>query len=450
METSEILIVEDDEILRSSMRNMLMRNSFKVFGLPFSADIHKSIQKKAPNLIILGSSPRSDRYELNVVQEVRRIDRRLPIIMITNLNSNEHVIDAFRMGVNDYLKTSLEKNELFNSVKRCLSKRVCIGSPVTETRIDSKNSENEQTMIGNSPLMQEIKRFIERAGATESNVLVTGETGTGKELVAHQIYQNSARARRPFVSINCTAIPDNLLESELFGHERGSFTGADSLKEGRLKQADGGTVFFDEIGDMSLYHQAKILRVIENKEIQRLGGKGNIPLNIRIIAATNQDLYQMVAEGTFRKDLYYRLNVANIHLPPLRERKEDIPDLLKLYISKLNSSNGKDVDGLTRESLESMLDYDWPGNIREIKNILESAFINNYTSMITLDDLPVSFQKRVSDAKRLNVSEKDRLLSALLTTNWNKSQAAKKLSWSRMTLYRKISKYRLNKNAVNA
>ncbi len=201
---------------------------------------------------------------------------------------------------------------------------------------------------------------------------------------------------------------------------------------------------------MSLYHQAKILRVIENKEIQRLGGKGNIPLNIRIIAATNQDLYQMVAEGTFRKDLYYRLNVANIHLPPLRERKEDIPDLLKLYISKLNSSNGKDVDGLTRESLESMLDYDWPGNIREIKNILESAFINNYTSRIILDDLPVSFQKRVTDAKRLNVSEKDRLLSALLTTNWNKSQAAKKLSWSRMTLYRKISKYRLCENAVNA
>ncbi len=449
MENREILIVEDDANFRKDIKSLLHRNRLRVSESHFVPDIYKNIQKKTPDLIILGSSPNSVSNELNIVRDLRKFDRRLPVIMITNNNSEKHAVDAFRMGVKDYFKSTFNKDDLVKRVKECLinsNRRKCS----TATVPGNKKPCNGQAMIGNGSVMQEIKAFIGRVGATESNVLITGETGTGKELVANLIYQNGARAKRSYVCINCTAIPDSLLESELFGHEKGSFTGADALKEGRLKQADGGTVFFDEIGDMSLYHQAKILRVIENKEIQRLGGKGNIPLDIRIIAATNQDLDQMVAEGTFRKDLYYRLNVANIHLPPLRERKEDIPDLLKLYISKLNSSNGKNVDGLTEESLESMLDYEWPGNIREIKNVLESAFINNYTSKITLEDLPVNFQKRVADAKRLNVSEKDRLLSALLTTNWNKSQAAKKLSWSRMTRYRKISKYRLNENAVNA
>ncbi len=448
MEVPEILIVENDGVLRNGMRNMLFRNSFRVFVLSFNTDIHKHIQKKTPSLIILGPSLCIDRDELSLVQKIREFDRRLPIIMITDNNSSENVINAFRMGVNDYLKQSLEKDELCKSIKRCLSKRNRIETQA-EAKVSAKDLSKAQTMIGNGLQMQEIKTFIMRAGATESNVLITGETGTGKELVANLIYKNSTRSENPFVSINCTAIPDNLFESELFGHERGSFTGADTLKEGRLKQADGGTVFFDEIGDMSLYHQAKILRVIENKEIQRLGSNGDIPLDIRIIAATNQNLEQMVAEGTFRKDLYYRLNVANIHLPPLRERKDDIPDLLKLFISKLNGSHSKNVDGLTRETLERFLDYEWPGNIREIKNILESTFINLLDNRITLSDLPACFQRRVMDAKRLDVSEKDRLLSALLTTNWNKSQAAKKLNWSRMTLYRKISKYSLSEELVN-
>jgi Response regulator containing CheY-like receiver, AAA-type ATPase, and DNA-binding domains len=449
MENPEILIIEDDVDLRRDIKNILHRNRFKASESYYNINIHKNIQKKTPDLIILGSSHIAFSDELNIVRKIHKFDRRLPVIMITNHNSEKQAVDAFRLGVKDYFKYTVNKDELVDRIKRCLAngnRRKCAPEKITDTR---KSSE-APTMIGKSPVMQEIKTFIGRVGATESNVLITGETGTGKELVANQVYQKSARADRLFVCINCTAIPDNLLESELFGHEKGSFTGADTLKEGRLKQADGGTVFFDEIGDMSLYHQAKILRVIENKEIQRLGGNGNIPLDIRIIAATNQDLEQMVAEGTFRNDLYYRLNVANIHLPPLRERKEDIPDLLKLYISKLNSSNCKNVDGLTRESLESILDYDWPGNIREIKNVLESAFINNFTSRITLDDLPVSFKKRVDDAKCLNVSEKDRLLSALLTTNWNKSQAAKKLSWSRMTLYRKIEKYNLSESTMNA
>ncbi len=449
MEAPKILIVEDDDGLRINMKDLLLRNRFNVSGSYFDSDVHKSIQKETPDLIILGSSPSSVSDELNIVRKIREFDRRLPVIMITNNNSEKQAVDAFRMGVKDYFKYTFNKDELMDRIKRCLAngnRRKYAPEKIKDTR---KSSE-VPTMIGKSHVMQEIKTFIGRVGATESNVLITGETGTGKELVANLIYQNGVRAERPFVCINCTAIPDNLLESELFGHERGSFTGADTLKEGRLKQADGGTVFFDEIGDMSLYHQAKILRVIESKEIQRLGGNRNIPLNIRIIAATNQDLEQMVAEGTFRKDLYYRLNVANIHLPPLRERKDDILDLIKLYISELNICHGKNIEGLSQEILEYFLNYDWPGNIREMKNILESTFINLLTSRITLNDLPACFQRRVMDAKKLNISEKDRLLSALLITKWNKSRAAKKLNWSRMTLYRKIAKYNVNEKIMNA
>ncbi|MCP5006421.1 MAG: sigma-54-dependent Fis family transcriptional regulator [Planctomycetes bacterium] len=448
MVAPEILIVENDEDLRSGMKSMLFRNSFRVFELPSNTDIHKHIQKHTPNLIILGSSTGIDSDALDIVEKIRKFDRRLPIIMITDNDSVERIIDAFRIGVNDYLKQSLKKDELYKSVSRCLTKSDRNKSQ-TYTRIDTQQLSFASTMIGTGPVMREIKTFIGRVGATESNVLITGETGTGKELVADLICRNSDRARFPFVSINCTAIPDNLFESELFGHEKGSFTGAYTFKDGKLKQADGGTVFFDEIGDMSLYNQAKILRVIENKEIQRLGSNVNIPLDIRIIAATNKDLESMVAGGIFRKDLYYRLSVANIHLPPLRDRKEDIPDLLKLYIGKLNVSHGKNIEDLPGEVLEYFLSYDWPGNIREMKNLLESTFINQLYRTITLGDLPEQFQKRVIDAKKLNISEKDHLLRTLLTTNWNKSKAARDLNWSRMTLYRKMLKYKLDQCNVD-
>lgn len=242
-----------------------------------------------------------------------------------------------------------------------------------------------------------------------------------------------------------TAIPDHLLESELFGHEKGAFTGADTLNVGKLQNAEGGTVFLDEIGDMSLYHQAKILRTIESKEIQRVGGKRHIPLNIKIIAATNQDLEQMVADGKFRKDLYYRLNVVNIHLPPLRERKEDMPDLLNHFITKLNSTYQKEVAGFTEEALEDLLGYTWPGNIREMKNILESTFMNLHTKWITIMDLPERFRMNVMQSRKLHYTEKGELLNALVATKWNKSEAARKLKWSRMTLYRKLEKYQLSR-----
>jgi transcriptional regulator with PAS, ATPase and Fis domain len=282
-----------------------------------------------------------------------------------------------------------------------------------------------------------------KVAPTQSTVLITGETGTGKELAAELIHRNSSRHKKPFVCINCAALPENLVESELFGYERGAFTGAIASKQGKFEQAEGGTVFLDEIGDMSPYAQAKILRAIEIKEVYRLGGKGSISLNVRVIAATNQDIERLVAQEKFRKDLYYRFNVAMVHLPPLRDRKEDIPPLLGHYIRELNQRFGREVEGFTQEAMESLLHYDWPGNIRELKNLLEATFINLPSRKIAFMDLPKQFQRRLQETEGLPKSERDQVLSALFATKWNKSKAAQKLHWSRMTLYRKMAKYHI-------
>ena len=283
-----------------------------------------------------------------------------------------------------------------------------------------------------------------KVATTNSTVLITGETGTGKELAAELIHQNSSRHKEPFVCINCAALPESLVESEMFGYERGAFTGAVALKQGKFELAEGGTVFLDEIGDMSPYAQMKILRTTEKKEICRLGGKGAIPIDVRIVGATNRDLEQLIEKGNFRKDLYYRLNVARVHLPPLRLRKEDIPSLLKHYIRKFNQRFGREVEGLAEEALDSLLRYDWPGNVRELKNILEATFINLPSRKIALMDLPKTFQGRLKETEGLPEKERDRLLSVLFATKWNKSKAARKLQWSRMTLYRKMAKYQIS------
>jgi len=290
--------------------------------------------------------------------------------------------------------------------------------------------------------MREIDAYIGQVASTDSTVLITGETGTGKELVAALIHMRSPRAGKPFFSINCAAIPESLLESELFGYERGAFTGAHVRKEGALKLANEGTAFFDEIGDMSPEGQSKILRAIESKEIRRLGGKRSIPLDLRVIAATNQDLERRVAEGKFRKDLYFRLNVARISLPPLRDRKEDIPALLGHYIGELNRHLGREVEGFGDDALGPLLRYDWPGNVRELKNLLEEVYVHFRSKWIGFTDLPGQLRCQLANAGQPQ-TERDLLLSALLSTRWNKSQAAQKLRWSRMTLYRKMAKHEI-------
>jgi DNA-binding NtrC family response regulator len=307
-------------------------------------------------------------------------------------------------------------------------------------------------MVGSSRVLQELKHSLGKVAASNCTTLITGETGTGKELAAEFIHRNSARRSRPFICINCAAIPDSLLESELFGHSRGAFTGANEQYEGLLTSANGGTVFLDEIGDMSLFAQAKILRVLEKKEVCRIGATRTLHLDIRFVAATNQNLEAMAAQGAFRKDLYFRLNVAHVHVPALRERREDVPALLEHYGREFLTQRESVAEAIpgsrslefSEECLRYLLRYDWPGNIRELKNLVECLSISDLRNPIMPEQLPQHFGGLSScDTAPAKNPERESLISALFWAKGNKSAAAKRLRWSRMTLYRKIAKHKV-------
>jgi DNA-binding NtrC family response regulator len=304
------------------------------------------------------------------------------------------------------------------------------------------------SIIGNSLPIWKLKTYLRKVALTDSHVLITGETGTGKELAAQYIHRHGTRNAKPLVTINCAALPDGLLESELFGYERGAFTGTVSAYAGKLKLADGGTVLFDEIGEMSPYAQAKILRVVETKEVYPLGARRSVPLNIRIMAATNRDLDHEMSRNGFRQDLYFRLNVARINLPPLRERKEDIPLLVDHFAQRFTEHFGRKIEGFTEEAMRLLKENDWPGNIRELMNFLERIFIDPPTEKIDVADLPEPMRRAPRARADATPVERELLLYTLSQTNWNKSQAAERLHWSRMTLYRKMAKYQIKESVV--
>jgi DNA-binding NtrC family response regulator len=389
------------------------------------------------DVVLLSPRDRSTTGAIELARRVKACAPDVPVILLVGESSEECVIAALRAGVADYFRQPCMEHELVNSIRAGMTPRTranLVPRQVLAVRATG-------IMVGESEAIRQVREYIPRVAQSDVTVLITGETGVGKELVAELIHESSARRSRPCVAINCAAIPESLLESELFGFEAGAFTGAAAQREGALKSADGGSVFFDEIGDMGLSGQAKILRAIETREIHRLGGRTRVPLNIRIIAATNQELDQLANDGRFRKDLYYRLNVARIHLPPLRERKEDLSALIDHYIAYFNRRFNRDVEGFTPDAMGHLLRHQWPGNVRELRNLMEAVFVNLNGRRIAYVDLPEPFRRSLERSEMLPVGERDRLLSALLATNWNKSKAAHDLRWSRMTLYRKIAKY---------
>jgi DNA-binding NtrC family response regulator len=393
---------------------------------------------------IVAAQGASDESILRLLPAWRHADPRLRVVLVAHGSSEERILAAFRAGVADYLREPILDAELLACVDRVMQPAAAAlpGEPPP-----SHAWPPAEPMIGESRAIRDVRSYVERVARTDSNVLITGETGVGKEIAAGMIHVASPRSRKPWVSINCAAIPDTLLESELFGYERGAFTGADRGRQGALKSADGGTVFFDEIGDMPLAAQAKILRAIEAREVHPLGGGSRVPLDVRVIAATNQDVEELVRAGRFRKDLYYRLNVARLHLPPLRQRLEDLQPILAFYIRQLNRRFDRQVKGLTPDALDQLRRHDWPGNVRELKNLLEAIYVNLDGQRIDFIDLPDAFRCRLTHPADMPVSERDRLVNVLFATNWNKSRAAERLNWSRMTLYRKLAKYHVVRDA---
>ncbi len=423
------------------LKKLLPSGRYGLREATVSADIHRLLEHNNPDLILICSFEKATSDGLETVIKIRRKNPRIPIIFLTRYSSESKAIAALRAGVNDYFKMPYSGQDLLASFERHLpgaGRKPTSGPAASQTC-----SFLHQSMIGDSTPMREVAAYIAKIAATDSTVLITGETGTGKELVAERIHCKSLRSLRPFVSINCAALPESLVESELFGFDRGAFTGAVTAKKGKLAQAQGGTVFLDEIGDMSPYAQAKILRSIEKKEVYPLGGSRVVPLDIRVIAATNQEPEELISGGIFRRDLYYRLNVARVQLPPLRDRKEDIPRLVAYSIQKLNRRFKRKIKGLTEEAMTCLLGYEWPGNIRELMNLLEASYINLPSRSDGYMDLPKPLQQQLKATPAQTSEERSRILDALLRTNWNKSTAAKNLHWSRMTLYRKMAKYHI-------
>jgi DNA-binding NtrC family response regulator len=393
-----------------------------------------------PDVFVVGAIGSAAERSVELAVQLRQ-RTAAPVILLVAESTEALAVAALRARVSDYLRQPVSPTDLIASVARCLSRPPHAS---TGRRNDAVRAAARACLIGESERARGVRAALERVAGTHSNVLLTGETGTGKELAAHLIHAGSPRRERPLVSINCAAVPEGLLESEFFGHEKGAFTGAHASYAGKLQLASGGTIFFDEIGDMGLPSQAKILRAIETKEIYRLGGSRRTTVDVRVIAATNQDLERSIEDGRFRKDLYFRLNVARIHMPPLREHPEDIPLLVDRCVQEFSHQFGRDVAGFTPSAMSRLARHTWPGNVRELRNLVEAVFVNLPPGPVRWLDLPDPCAAAARADSPPHPDERDRLLSALLETNWNKSRAAEKLSWSRMTLYRKLAKYRLS------
>ncbi|MCI0410773.1 MAG: sigma-54 dependent transcriptional regulator, partial [Acidobacteria bacterium] len=445
MEKARILVVEDDVHMMSFLVSALERNGF--VSLPAS-DCERALRiqaRSAPDLAILDYKLARDGSGLELARLMRRQDSNFPVILITAFGTEDLAIEALREGIDEYLRKPFLLDDLLGSIQRLLPPQA-VGPGQTPVRPpeDAPNLVDGERLVGDSAGLCDIKRSIKKLGRGDSSVLILGETGTGKELVAELIHKNSQRAARAFVCLNCAAIPDTLVESELFGHERGAFTGAYAGQIGRLMLAEGGTLLLDEVGDMSLPAQAKVLRVLDGKPIQRVGGRRDTPLDVRVIAATNQNLEESMASGKFRRDLYFRLNVSQIVLPPLRERKEDIPLLVRHFLSDVNQRLARHVEGASKELLDKLLRFDWPGNVRELKNVIEACALNRDAGLIGVADTPEHYRSKLATGV---IGEKEMLLSALCSTRWNKSKAAQHLHWSRMTLYRKLAKYQIGRKS---
>jgi DNA-binding NtrC family response regulator len=399
---------------------------------------------------------------LELVRQIKDIHPDLPCIVVTGYGSAESSLDALRAGAYWYLEKPFEQARL-DVVRRLVEQAIEHGRLKAENRILQSQLHSRyrfENIVGSSPALRCVLDVVEKVADTDSTVLITGESGTGKELIARALHYNSHRANRMFVTVNCGAIPEELLESELFGHVRGAFTNAVSHREGRFSVADGGTVFLDEIGDMSPNLQVKLLRVLQDQTFEPVGSSKTIQVDVRVIAATNQDLEYAIKERRFREDLYYRLNVIPIEIPPLRERREDIPLLARHFLDEMNREKSKAGGcSFSQEAMERICEYDWPGNVRELENLIERLVILRGEGEIRVDDLPPTFREGPAtprpEAPRIPSTglafndvvdrfEADLILQALEQTHWNKNRAAQLLGLNRTTLIEKIKKKRLS------
>ena len=383
---SDILAVDDDPQMQFFLKEALERQQYRVV-VKGSAEEALATLKSSKFDLILMDVRLPGMSGLDAVDEIQKVDRRTPIIVMTAHGTRDTALEAVRRGAYDYFTKPFRLDEMEIVIRRALEKRRLL-TEVEQLREQLAVSGRHGRIVGSSRAMQEVLRLIDRVGPTDSTVLILGESGTGKELIAEAIHEHSNRRGKPFVKLNCAAIPEALLESELFGHEKGSFTGAVGRKLGKFEQADGGTLLLDEIGDMTLATQAKILRALQERELQRVGGNQTIKVDVRILASTNKDLEKAAREGTFRDDLYFRLNVVTINVPPLRDRRDEIPELADHFLADANARLNRGITRLAPDTLAALMEYGWPGNVRELRNMIERAVVVNDGDVLALSSFP--------------------------------------------------------------
>jgi DNA-binding NtrC family response regulator len=444
---SRILVVDDEAAMRESLKDWLTEDGYDV-GLSASGEEGLNMAQESSWDVVLLDLKMPGMDGLETLRRLKELREDAEIIMMTAYATVDTAVQAMKEGAFDYLVKPFDPDEVELLIKRIVAHReLVLENILLRKKLEEQYQYDE--IIGKSDAMQEIFDLISRVAPTDSTVLITGESGTGKELIAQAVHGNSDRCYMPFVAVSCGALPESLLESELFGYEKGAFTGADHPKRGRIEMADKGTLFLDEIGDISLKTQVDLLRVLQQKEISRLGSEETVQVDVRILAATHRDLKQAIEENRFREDLYYRLNVITIHVPPLRERKEDIPLLADAFVRKYCLEMNREMANLEPSALNLLMDYDWPGNVRELENIIERALVIGRGKEISVEDLPFTRKELVPEAlpRSLKLMEKVHIQRILDENDWNISQAARELDIDRQTLYNKIQKYGLKKGA---
>lgn len=454
MNTAQILLVDDEKRICTSLTGILKDEGYKVRAVHDGQTALTVLEDHLPDLMLLDLwMPGMD--GLQVLELVKQRYPNLPVIVISGHGNIETAVKAAKLGAYDFLEKPLSLEKTLILVERALDQRRLL-----QENLDlRKRVERKYEMIGNSRIMQDIRERIATAAPTNGRVLIYGENGTGKELIARALHRQSLRAEKPFVEVNCAAIPQELIESELFGHEKGAFTGATSKKRGKFELAHEGTLFLDEIGDMSLATQAKVLRVLQEQKFERVGGSEVLEADFRVFAASNKNLEQEIEQGNFREDLYYRLNVIPIYAPPLRDRTEDIPLLVNHFLQEFSLENGRRIKTIAQDAMEILLHYNWPGNIRELKNVIERLVIMVSANMIRAEHIPGSILssgrsrsvrpglafsapwKPLKDAK--NTFEKRYILECLKAHSGNITKTAQTLGIERTYLHKKIRLYGL-------
>jgi len=453
--SGKILLVDDEPEVLELLSVVLEDEGFRILLANNGEEAIAQAKKEEPQVVLLDiRMPDLDGVE--VLRRIKEINPATGVIMMTAYGAMDTVVEAIQLGAYDYLTKPLDEEKVKVLIRRALEAQK-LAQEVISLRSKLEEKYHLENIVGKHPKMLEVYKMIARVMDNKATVLVMGETGTGKELVVRAIHFNGLLKDGPFVAIDCASIPSDLLESELFGHEKGAFTGAITQKMGKFERADKGTLFLDEIGNLTLTTQVKLLRFLQEKEIERVGGTTPIELDVRITAATSLDLEKAVKEGSFREDLYYRLNVVTISLPPLRERRDDIPLLVEHFLKKYQSEAKEKVKYVPPETMDLLMRYDWPGNVRELENVIERAIVIGKTEAVLVEDLPLGIQELASTSglaippekipleQRVENFEKKLIIDALEKTNWVQTKASQLLGITRSAIKYKIKKYEIKR-----